>query len=109
MAFFLEIIQINVSINTALESFTAWQEWHELYRGYRLSAGFCIAAVKSMGNGSGKTLSQTDELVEAFDASSGVNIYSEEQALWVVISEILFKMYMYFLYDFPGLCLLWTL
>lgn len=34
-----------------------------------------------MGNGRGKTLSQTDELVEAFDASSGVNIYSEEQAL----------------------------
>lgn len=33
------------------------------------------------GNGKGKTLSWTDKLVEAFDASSGVNIYSEEQAL----------------------------
>lgn len=39
-AFFLEFIQINVSINTDLASFTAWQEWHELYCGDRLSAGF---------------------------------------------------------------------
>lgn len=45
------------------------------------------------GNGKGKTLSWTDKLVEAFDASSGVNIYSEEQALWAVDCEIQFKMH----------------